>query len=118
MFPSAATTYRRKNSEISSLLKFTDMLRFVGKMLTESEFDMASITTTRALHDRLKMYADIHNRTVRDVVDEALTFWMDTIGAADIFLETGVETGPQYPTGEQEESLPQVGEAMVVTLIH
>lgn len=64
---------------------------------------MARVTVIGSLYNRFKLYANIYNRKPTDVVAEALEFWMDTIGAADIYKATGVETGPQYPTEAEQE---------------
>lgn len=54
-----------------------------------------SVTVSNETHERLKLYSDVTGKSIRDTIDEALNFWLDTAGAAEILLETGVETVPE-----------------------
>lgn len=44
----------------------------------------------RELTERYERYADVVNQTLTDVIQEALTDWMDTCGEGHIELITGI----------------------------
>lgn len=75
------------------LLSLSDAVRFDRMEIT----NMANVTVkiSSETRERYKFYSEVTGRTIRESVEEALNNWMDTFGAADILLETGVDIAPE-----------------------
>jgi hypothetical protein len=58
------------------------------------------IRLSRELSRRYELYAKIRNHNFNDVIQSALGDWMDTVGAGDIEVITGVQID------EEEKCLP------------
>ena len=52
------------------------------------------VTLNREVAAQYELYAQVNNVSVEQAVEEALDFWMQTAGAAVIFIETGCEIDP------------------------
>ena len=61
--------------------------------------EMKKIIISVETYERFKLYSEVTGETMYDSIDEALNFWMDTMGAAEIELKTGVDVAP-LPSSE------------------
>ena len=46
------------------------------------------------LADKFELLAKLRNESAIDVIREGLAFWMETAGAAELYVETGCEIDP------------------------
>lgn len=63
-----------------------------------------TVKISRETYERFTLYNEVTGRTMYESIDEALNFWMDTMGAAEIEVETGVDVAP-LPSSEFTTSL-------------